>query len=226
MAYHGKSGKVFVNGFHLSSWFDSFDIQLNCDTADSSAFQDTYKGFNAGMKDGTLALTGFFTETARQADAVLYSAVATTCIWNIYPGGDAVGACGYGMEGSQNSYQVMSTKDDNCRISTSAIGYPEQVYSLCPLTAVTTTATGTAVNNTAGTTSGGSAYLQVTTATGSCGVLVEHATAGGTAWTTLATFTALTTAGAFRKAITGTIGAQTRVSYSGTMTLQCSIHRE
>jgi hypothetical protein len=225
MAYHGKSGKVFVNGFHLSSWFDSFDIQLTADTADSSAFQDTYKGFNAGMKDGTLSLTGFFTATAREADDVLYSAVATTCVWNVYPGGDAVSAAGYGLEGTDNAYSVMSTKDDNVRIATSAIGFPEQVVSLCPLTAVTTTSVGTSVTNAASSTAGGSAYLQVTTAAGSCGVTVEHSTAGGT-FSTIATFTAFTTAGGFKKAITGTIKPITRVSYSGIMTLQCSIHRE
>lgn len=225
MAYHGKSGKVFVNGRHLSSYFDSFDIQLNCDSAEMSAFQDTYKGYNVGMKDGTLSLTGFFTDTAIHADGILYSAVGTTCVWGVFPGGDAVDSHGYGLEGNENSYAVMGTKDDNVRIATSAIGYPEQVSSLCPMTAVTTSAVGTEINNSASSTSGGSAYLQAIAVSGSCGVIVEHSTAGGT-YATIATFTAFSTIGAYRKAITGTIKPLVRVSYSGNMTLQASLHRE
>jgi hypothetical protein len=224
-AVHGKGGKVFINGHHLSAWFDSYDIQLNMDTAEKSVFQNTDKTYNAGMKDGTISLTGFFDATADAADEVLYTAVGTSVVWNIYPSGDAVASSGYGLEGNNNAYGVMGTKDDNVRIAATGLGGLERVISLCPLTAVTTTAVGTAVDNTAATTSGGSAFLQVTTATGSCGVIVEHSSAGGS-YATLATFTAFTTAQGVRKAITGEIKSLTRVSYSGNMTLQCSIHRE
>jgi hypothetical protein len=228
---HGKQSKVFVNGRHLSREFDSFDIQMSADTAEGSGFQDTSKSYNPGQIDATLSLDGFFNVEATAADKILSDAIGASAIWCVFPEGDAITKSGYGISGIENSHQVMSTKDDNARITAgcqSNVG-AERIISLLPLSTKSASGSGTVNDNTAATTDiGGSAYIQATAITGNVAVKIEHST-DNAAWTDLVSFAAVTAIKAERVAIAGTINRYTKVTYTldggESITMQVSLHR-
>ena len=229
MAIHGKGSKVFVNGKHLSAYFDSFDLQLSADTAEKSAFQDTAKGYVGGMTGATLSLNGFFDEAATAADKILADAIATRSVWCVFPDGDAITKSGYGIDGSNNSHQVMSTKDDCARIAAacqSDVG-ADRIVSILALGSKTSSGSGT-VNNNGGASTDGAAYLQAISVTGSVAVKIEHS-ADNSSWSDLVAFTAVAGIKAERKAITGEIKQYTKVTYTldggEAITLQVSLHR-
>jgi hypothetical protein len=229
---HGKQSKVFVNGHHVSSDFDSFDIQISVDMADKSAFQDIQKAYANGMMSATLSLDGLFDDAATAADKYLTDAIGGTgaAIWCLFPEGDAVEKSGYGISGQENTHNVMSTKDDMAKISAGCqADYAERVISLLPLSTKTTSGSGTANNNGAATVDiGGSAYIQATAVTGTVAVKIEHSV-NNADWTDLVSFTAVAAIGAQRVAIAGTINQYTKVTYTldggESITMQVSLHR-
>lgn len=231
MPIHGKQSKVFVNGRHLSKEFTSFDLSISADTAEKSGFTDTAKSYNPGQVDAALSLEGLFGDEATAADKYLTDAIAKDSIWCVFPEGDAVTKSGYGVDGINNSHKVMSTKDDNARISASCqsnVG-AERIISLLPLSTKTASGSGTANNNLSASTLGGSAYIQATAVTGTVAVKIEHSTDNVT-WADLVSFTDLTAAGAERKAIAGAINQYTRATYTldggESITMQVSLHRK
>jgi hypothetical protein len=229
MAVHGKNTKVFINGRHLSSEFDSFDLTKTADTADGSHFDAASKEFEGGQTSASLNLGGLFLDTATAADAVLADAIGDASVWCVFPEGDAAGKAGHCVVGKNTSHQVMSTRDDLARITAACQGETaERIISLLTLSTVTSTGTGATHDNGASSANGGAIVLQATAVTGSVLAKVEHS-ADGTSWADLAAFAAVSTVGAQRVAVAGTINRYTRIAYTldggESITLQASIHR-
>ena len=229
MAVHGKQTKIFVNGRHLSTEFDSFELQMTADTAEKSAFQNTSKAFNPGQKTATLSVDGFFEVAATAADKILSDAIGVSTIWCVFPEGDAITKRGYGIVGIDNAHKVMTTKDDNARITAACqSNTAEPIISLLPLSTKTASGSGTANDNGAATTDGGSAFIHATAITNTVEVKLEHSADNNT-WADLVSFTNVSAIGAERKAITGTINQYTRATYTlgagESITMQISLHR-
>lgn len=227
MAIHGKLTKVFINGRHLSTEFDSANMNMTTDLADDSRFQMDDKAYTAGKQTATLGLEGFFGDTATAADKVLHDVLVAFggVIWCIFPGGDTGG---YGVVGFDNSHQVMSTKDDNARIAAACqSNIAERIVSILPLSTKTSSGSGTANNNGAASTDG-AAYIQATAVTGSVAVKIEHSSDNSN-WSDLVAFTAVAAIGAERKSITGEIKQYTKATYTldggESITCQVSLHR-
>jgi hypothetical protein len=231
MAIHGKQSKIFVNGHHLSKQFTSFDLQMNADTAEKTAFQSEAKEYTVGQVNATLSLDGLFDDSATAADKYLTDVLGSSgSIWCVFPAGDDIGKAGYGINGINNSHAVMATKDDNARIAASCQSNiaAENVISLLPLGTKMASGSGTAHNNGSETADGGSAYIQAGAVTGTVAVKIEHSEDNDT-WEDLVEFDSVTAAGAQRVVITGTINQYTRVTYTldsdESITMQVSLHR-
>lgn len=229
-AVHGKTTRVFINGRHLSSEFDSFDLAISADAADGSHFDATSKEYHGGQTASTLTLGGLFSDSAASADEILSAAVGDGTIWCILPAGDAAGRAGYGVVGHNTGHQVMATKDDMARVSASCQGdVAERILSLISLTTVTSSGNGASQDAGASSSAGGSAYLHATAVTGTVAVKVQHSADNNT-WADLGAFADVTAIGGQRIAFSGTVNRYTRIAYTldggESITLQASIHRE
>ena len=61
---HGKGVAVLINGLLLSAYFNNADISRTCDTAEDTAFQDTFKSYIPGLHDGSISLSGMWDAAA------------------------------------------------------------------------------------------------------------------------------------------------------------------
>ncbi len=218
---HGSKAKVYANGYDLSGFLKQFSVSAKADAHEASTFGDTAKDYIAGLKDATLSAEGVYDGATGAIDAILEAALGDdSSIWTYFPQGEsAVGDDGYGFDAVTTGYEVSTPVNDVAVISTEAQGKTgaERVDSLHPLGAETVTGNGTSLDNTASSTNGGAAYLQVTAASGttpSLTVKIQHSTDNST-WVDLITFTAVTAANqAERKAVTGNVNRYIRATWT------------
>lgn len=230
---HGKNTNVYINGYDLTAFLNSFEASGTADTAETTTFSKNSKTYVPGNKDATLQAEGFFDGGADAVDEVLSTALAASANANIvyFPQGDAAGKYGYGFSTIETSYAVQSTVDDACKIvlaAQSVVGL-ERVVSLHALGAEADSDwTGSVVDNGAVTTNGGSAYLQVIASTGIIEVKVQHS-ADNLIWGDLASFTAVTGRTSERVTFSGTVNRYVRgtatIASGESITFNLSIHR-
>ncbi len=72
---HGKNAQISVGGDDLSAFCDNLDLGIDIDTAEVSAFGDTWKEHLAGLVGGTFSLSGSFDPTVTTGPAFLLMAV-------------------------------------------------------------------------------------------------------------------------------------------------------
>jgi hypothetical protein len=233
---HGKSTKVYANGYDLTCYLDSIETPAVADVVETSTFCSASKTYIAGMKDATLSAEGFYDSDTDAIDEVMASVFGVEdTLWSWFLNTDAIGSIGYGLKAIQTAYGVNATKDNATRISVasqSQLGR-ERLVSLHALAQETVTGDGASVDNAALTSSGGSAYIQVTgIATGDVPVLIEHST-DDASWATLSTFTILLADGqnqSVRNTFSGTVNRYVRASWtldaSETITFNIGIHRD
>jgi hypothetical protein len=65
---HGKGTGVLLDEFDLSTYFNSADMSRTTDTAETTAFGSTSKSYIVGLSDGTLSLSGMFSQDADGSD--------------------------------------------------------------------------------------------------------------------------------------------------------------
>lgn len=242
--YHGKDSRLYANGYKIYQFIKKWKLGRKADVPEDTVIgttSDARTRVADGLVDASLDCDGKFADESGEIDDQLSNSLnAANVVWNVLPFGDsAVGDAGYGLQCVENSYDSTVSHNDIVLFSTSAEGsagdddVAERTKTLHPLAAVTTTGTGTALDNGAASTTGGAAYLQCTDASSptTLDVIVQGSTTG--AWggeeTTIATFTQLTTAHhAQRVEIAGTIPRYTRSKHTvaGTSwTYFCALHR-
>ena len=191
---HGKDTQVFVNAVDFSSYFNSIDATRSADVAESTTFGNDNKTYIVGAKDGNLSIGGFFDATA---DATLQPLLG---------GADCVIA--YGIDGLQatdgttfgkgniNNYGVSAPVGD---IVATTIDFQVDTGlfngTVLENATHTTTASGTARDNTVATGNGGGAFLIVTAKSGTSPTLdakITHS-ADNVTYADLVTFTQATT---------------------------------
>ena len=216
---HGKNAKVLANGYDLSAYFNKADFKASADVAETTTLGASAKTYIAGLEDATVSLDGYWSQEAGGSDPQLQAYLGTTTIWTILMGGDTLGARGYGASTFDTTLEIGAEIGGAVTITAEAQSTTGQdgVVVLNPLSAKTTTGTGTQVDNTTSTANGGAAYLHVTAASGttpSLTVKVQHS-ADGSTWADLATHTAVTAANqSERIAFSGTVNRYLRASWT------------
>lgn len=66
---HGKNAQITVNAVDLSTFCDALDLNIEVDTADTTAFGSTWKSALAGTAGATLELSGMYDPTASTGPA-------------------------------------------------------------------------------------------------------------------------------------------------------------
>lgn len=217
---HGKSAKVYVGGYDLTSYFRSASTDASRDTAETSAFGTTAKTFIAGLAEGSFSAEGMFDgTTAGGSHAALRAAFdSASKIPIVYmPEGDTAGETGTGLEGIKTALTVSSSISDVNMVTAEAqscVGI-ESVVSLKALSSVSAGSVNhTSVDNGAATSAGLSAYLVHTALTGSSSVRVQHSSDNSN-WSDLVVFATITS---------GTDNVAERAAASGTVNRYLRVH--
>lgn len=235
---HGKSAKVFVNGYDVSGYLNKVSVSGKADTNEDSRFgqnSKTYAG-RSFMKDGTLAASGFLeyavSPAKASADILAPAFAADKSCWTYLPAGDALGNPAMCVQGIETTYDVEATIGglQTVSVDAQAEAGAEPALVQMPLTHVTVSGnSGTIDNGVTGspTTNGASAILHVTQTTGvapSTVVKVQHST-DGTTWADLITFAAATAVGSQRVEVAGTVNRYTRALHTlGGQTTDITYH--
>jgi len=231
---HGKSSRVYVDGYNLSAYLTNVSNPGNCDTAETTTFSSSDKTYVAGVSDGTLRAEGLFDSSTAGAFRVLNAALGgADKLWCWMPEDSTGSGLAFGAKCIANAFEVTSPVAGVVAATAggqSVVGM-ELLEILQPLTTRTgTSGAGTKIDHVLNSTKGGAAYIQVTAVTGTLTALVQ-ASCGGSTWDTLTTFTNAIARTAERKAITGNIKSNTRIGYSfastaDTATFFVGLHRQ
>lgn len=218
---HGKNVNVFVNEFDFSTFFNDVSATSTVETSEVSAFGSSAKEYIVGLQDGTVSLGGMFDGTATGTDTV-FSAVlgsATKQLVIVAPSGNSVGASAIVLEADDTSYEVSGAVADVVQTSAefqSSEGV-EHGRVLSSGAAITSTGSGTSVDNTAASTNGGVGFLSVPTNTRNGNITVKvQQSADNSTFTDLITFTVVTSTQktSERVEVAGTVARHLRVNFT------------
>ena len=195
---HGKNVKVFVDEFDFSAYFTDMTATTTVETAETSTFGSSAKEYIAGLKDGTVSLSGMFEGTADTGTDDYFSGIlgsATKQKVIVAPEGHANGYRAVMLQADDTSYEVSSAIADVVQASAefqSSDGVEHGVI-LSSGSAVSATGSGTGVDNGASSANGGVAFLSVPTNTRNGNITVKvQQSADNSTFTDLVTFTAVT----------------------------------
>jgi hypothetical protein len=210
---HGKSTKVLIGAYDLSTSFKEASGTTGFDMAETSAFGNTYKTYVQGLGDASISLSGMWDAATGSVDDVLGSLISstTTTPVSVYPAGYGIGNRGFGLGANESSYEITSSIGDVVSVSaefqsTVDTGGKSGV-GLFAGTSLSATGNQTSVNNLAATTNGGYALFHLPTNSRSAAVDVKiQDSADNASFADICTFTQVASGVSSEyKAITGTI---------------------
>lgn len=234
---HGKSTVVLFDATNLSGYLNSASASSNVETAETTAFGNNSKTYIVGLKDGTISVAGMFDGAVSAIDPILQAKIGVeNATVTILPDGSTIGNRATMANTDLTSYDISSPVGDVVSVSAElqADGGVDSGRSLQALTAVSSTGTGTSVDNSASSSNGGVGHLHVTANAhdDTVTIKVQHS-ADNSTWADLDTFTvvsASTTTSERRVVAAGTtVNRYLRASHtlagSGDVTYQLSFAR-
>src|SRR6056300_856728 len=167
---HGKNAVVLLDNTNLSTTLTDAALSLTADVAETSTFSSSSKTYIAGLKDGTVTLSGYFESTDPDADAEFLSQLGGSgAAFSIAPIGYTRGnAVSFGNT-IATSYDRSADVGSVVAVAV-AFQFDGDAYngkSLLTPTAVTSTSTETSVDFGAAGTNGGAGVLHCVVSSGS-----------------------------------------------------------
>jgi hypothetical protein len=164
---HGKSGAIMFGSYDVSQYLKDVSSSQSVEPAETTGFGSTAKSYIVGLEDANISMSGMWEGSATGSDAIFSGVVgsSTNNIVTVYPAGaGTVGNRTIMVAGKLTSYEATAAVADVVTASAEiqADGGKEAGVGLTTSTALTTTLTGTAVDNAASTTNGGVAHLHIT----------------------------------------------------------------
>lgn len=222
---HGKSTTVYLGQYDLTGFCDTADISQAMEPAETTTFGSSAKTFIAGLRDGTISLSGNADYASGAIDDVLNAATDGSQKYvTIGTGTEAVGSRCKLATIRQTQYGQSIPVGDKVTWSADLQadgGIDGNGVILHIKEAETGTENGASVDNGAASTNGYAALLHVfvdniTSVT----VKVQHST-DNSSWADLCTFTAFSGVGSEIKTGTGTVNRYVRYiisAFTGTST--------
>jgi hypothetical protein len=229
---HGKDSKVYLDEFDLSAYFNSADLSLGRDTAETTAYGATSKAYIAGLVDGTVSLSGMWSADTDGTDEELQAILGatTTPVLTVALSAGTIGNRAVMAQAHETTYSVSSPIADIVTISAdfqaSTDATSNLTYALSTGVQLTTGASVAfgslgdlaSVNNSASSANGGMGLLHVPTnsvAAGATTIKVQHS-ADDSSWADLITFSSVgaSTVTSEMSAISGTVNQYLRATAS------------
>lgn len=223
---HGSKAKIYIAGADLSSAFSSVSVSRQRDTAETSGLGATAKAYISGLSDATVSAEGMYEAGTGLEDTVVNSVLgsADKSAFILASQGDTTtGDPALVGKIDTSSYEISSPVDGVVAVTLEFQTSDGAVSGkmLAPSAARTTSANGTAVDNTASTANGQIAVLQVFAISGtgpSLTVGVEHS-ADNITYVSLGNFTAVTSGTSAQTiATSGTVNRYCRATWTITGT--------
>jgi len=245
---HGKGTKVLLDAYDLSGYFNSADVASSVETAETTAFGSSAKSYIVGLRDGTLSLSGLYSQDSGGSDDQLSTILgsATTPIVTVAFEAGTIGNRAIVARAHETNYSMSSPVADVVSVTAdfNATAYNDGNVVLGIDTGVMLT-TGnsiafgslgnlSSVDNGAATTAGAVANLHVTanSISGGATTIKVQASADNSTWADLITFAGVSasTTTSEQKAATGSVARYLRVTAStagssGSITFNVSIAR-
>lgn len=196
---NAQQSRILIGLLHASGYSKGFNGSSAArDTWDATTLIDTAFQFGIGKYTSTTTLDMLLdtdTTTNGQYDVLKSWQAATALPITYAPFGLTAGSPVTMLSSLQTGYTVSAAQNDGVKasITTQTDGPTDNGVTLVDLSAATTDASSTAIDNGAGTANGGVAHLHVTAFSGltSDAIIVEHST-NNSVWATLGTFTTIT----------------------------------
>lgn len=182
---HGRSAKVYGGGYDLSGILRKVDFSFKHDTHDSTVLGKSHRTKIYGFEDAEAKLEGFV-DAAHAAGFELDDAIGRTKTVLVHlPDGDSLSARGQGFDGLGKDVEYGSEDAPNklSGLIESKTGAEEIVVAM-PVTNITATTNGSAVNFGAATTVECVGYVMVMAYTGLTSIALkwQHSTTSGGPW--------------------------------------------
>jgi hypothetical protein len=193
---HGKNAVVLLDNTNLSTTLTDASLSLTADVAETSTFSSASKTYVAGLKDGTVTLSGYFESTDPDADAEYLARLGgTKAPFSIAPIGYTRGNAVSFANTIGTSYDRSADVGSVVAVAV-AFQFDGDAYngkSLLTPTAVTGSSNETSVDFGAAGTNGGAGVLHCVASSGSPTLDVKIQTSTDDAvWSDYITFTQAT----------------------------------
>lgn len=244
---HGKGTSVLLDEFDLSTYFNSADVSLTTETAETTSFGATSKSYIVGLRDGTLSLSGMWAADTDGSDEELSALLgnATTPIITVAYNSGTIGNRATLTKAHETSYSISNPVSDVVTVTAdfnaSTDGTANLTMSIAQgvqLTTGSSVAFGSlgnlsSVDNAASSANGGVGNLHVVTNTldAAATVKIQDSTDDST-FADLISFTAVSSAtkATEQKVVTGTVnryvrGTVTTSATSGALTFHIAFAR-
>jgi len=217
---HGKDTTIYLGTTDLSSYANAFDVARTSDVAETTTFGKSSKTYVAGMKDGTISMSGFFDATA---DGTLQTLIGSSSNSNLFgfTGSIALSSLVSYAKGDVTNYGISSPVGDVVAFTLDFQSNEiiDNGLVLSPITTSTASFTGTAVDNSTSTSNGGSGFLIVSAASGTTPTLdleIQHS-ADDVTYATLLSFTQATSTTSEIKAVASSTTVNRYLKVSATI---------
>ena len=232
---HGKGTAIMIDEFDLSSYFNSADVSMSIETAETTAFGQSSKSYITGLRDGTLSLSGMWAADTDGTDEELSAILgaATTPVVTVEYDSGTIGNRASLTKAHETSYSISSPVADVVTVTAdfnaSTDGTANLTLSIAQGVQLSTGAAiafGSlgdlaSVNNTASSANGGVGNIHVVANTLDAGCVIKiQDSADDATFADLITFSTVSSATATseQKAVTGTVAQYLRATASSAAT--------
>ncbi len=180
--FHGRHVRVYVDGYDISGYTSTLDVEQTADTVDVAAFGSSKKEYVVGLYDSKVSHDGFFDDTAEEGGHAVLSSRLGSAVNFMASVGANPGAHGFaGSAELQDMYSVAAAitgavthKSKLSNFGTQGADPTVTIFPRGTMSAGTSTAVATPRN-----TAGGRAYIHNF---GSYGLTSGTGGALGTVW--------------------------------------------
>lgn len=219
---HGKSTLVVGSTVGLSGYLNQYTASRANQAVNTTTFGSDDEAFIAGRGSASMSLNGVYDADAGAIDATFNSLYgAGVQVVTVGHGGGTIGNGAYLFSGHLDSYNVQGAQNDAVRISSTWTGSDavRTGVMLHDLEAETSTGNFTSVDQTASSSNGGVANLNVTAFTGTNVTIKVQDSPNNSTWADLITFSSVTGTTQERGTVAGTVDRYVRCIISaGTFT--------
>jgi hypothetical protein len=208
---HGKNTIVLSEEFNLSGYLNSLTHTNAVETPETTVFGNPDRTYIAGHTDGSVSFEGLFEGSANAVDEIFDAAIGDDDpkVLTVGNEGVAVGRRAVLVSSKQQAYEITSPLTDVVSITGSVIANGGIDYGQWLAgQEITTTLTGSAVDNAASSSNGGVGHLHITAnANDGATVAKIQSSADNVSWVDLVTFASVTasTTASERIEITGSV---------------------
>lgn len=193
---HGKGTVVLADEFDVTTYLNSVSTSNSIEVPETTTFGSSDRSFVTGHTDGSISFEGLFDGTANAVDAIFSSALGDGPIMTVSGDGSALSRRAVLLDTKSTAYEVSSPLTEVVAVSGEAVangGLDYGVWLACQ-SAISTTTTGTANDNSAASSNGGVAHLHVTANTRNGTTVAKiQASADNSTFADLVTFSTIST---------------------------------